>query len=197
MEALLHLALVAASKSHTPQLMPLPTNLSSTVGCLALTADFAISVPAADEGTAGQLLGRAGKRYGSIVKSDEASPSAYCSCGAAATPLPSLEVSVPSAALKASPVPALGDDETYELRVSSTASALSANTVWGALRGLETFSQLVDGGSGTLPHDAIEIDDAPAFAHRSILIDLGRRLYPLPFVRGIVDALSYAKPNGE
>jgi len=88
-------------------------------------------------------------------------------------------------------------NESYALSIRGTTAALRAPSPFGALRGLETFAQLVDGGSGTLPHDAIEIDDAPAFAHRSILIDLGRRLYPLPFVRGIIDAMSYTKLNGE
>ena len=41
--------------------------------------------------------------------------------------------------------PHLGVNESYTLSVSSTGdAAISAQTVWGALRGIETFSQLVE-----------------------------------------------------
>jgi hexosaminidase len=40
-------------------------------------------------------------------------------------------------------LPAFGDDENYSLTVSAEESLLSAATIWGVLRGLETFSQLI------------------------------------------------------
>ena len=46
-------------------------------------------------------------------------------------------------------MPALEDDESYGLSVDAGAATLHAASVWGALRGLETFSQLLvtsDGG---------------------------------------------------
>jgi len=48
---------------------------------------------------------------------------------------------------------------------------------------------------GALPHDTITIVDAPEFAHRSLMIDAGRRLYPLPLVRSIIDAMAMTKLN--
>jgi hexosaminidase len=89
-------------------------------------------------------------------------------------------------------------DESYALSVHRAAAVLRAPTPFGALRGLESFYQLVAvavNGQLQLPRDAIEIADAPTFAHRSVLIDVGRRLYPLSFVRSIIDAMSYAKLN--
>jgi hypothetical protein len=37
----------------------------------------------------------------------------------------------------------LGVDESYSLRLGESGGTLSSNTEWGALRGLETFAQLV------------------------------------------------------
>ena len=39
--------------------------------------------------------------------------------------------------------PQIDTDESYSLELSSTSSKLSANTIYGVMRGLETFSQLV------------------------------------------------------
>jgi len=41
----------------------------------------------------------------------------------------------------------------------------------------------------------ILIQDKPVYRHRSLLLGLGRRLYPISFVRSILDAISYAKLN--
>ena len=67
--------------------------------------------------------------------------------------------------------PQLTTDESYTLTVASSgAVAIDAPTVWGALHGLETFSQLVifdfDTQQHTLPHAPWHIEDAPRFAHR-------------------------------
>lgn len=86
----------------------------------------------------------------------------------------------------------------YDSRCSD-AESFRAATPFGGLRALETFYQLVTNGATAqslqLPHDTISIADAPSYGHRSLMLDTGRRLYPLPFVRSIVDAMSYAKLN--
>ena len=96
-------------------------------------------------------------------------------------------------------------NESYVLAVSNWTATLRAPTPIGGLRGLETFYQLLplssvsasssDAAAGALPHDTITIVDAPEFAHRSLMIDTGRRLYPLPLVRSIIDAMAMAKLN--
>jgi hypothetical protein len=106
-------------------------------------------------------------------------------------------------------------NESYALAVEDGAASLRAPTAFGALRGLETFYQLLgahrvsDGHAAAaeppqkalprkllaLPHTTIAIQDTPAYQWRSIMIDTGRRLFPLPFVKSIIDAMAIVKLN--
>ena len=94
--------------------------------------------------------------------------------------------------------PQLGTDESYTLSISTTAE-LHAKTVYGALRGLETFSQLVQFDFETETYQIascpISISDAPRFPHRGLMIDTARHFEPLSAIRGIIDSLPFAKIN--
>lgn len=95
----------------------------------------------------------------------------------------------------------LGVDESYSLSIGSgaTSGTLTAQTIYGAMRGLETFSQLVDWSDNTTSY-AINclpttITDTPRFAWRGLLMDTARHyLHPSTIYRTI-DALSYSKFN--
>jgi hexosaminidase len=71
--------------------------------------------------------------------------------------------------------------------------------VYGALRGLETFSQLVEFDFETMAYGVAygpwAIIDEPRFPHRGLMIDTARHFLPLSTVRGVVDSLPYAKLN--
>ena len=72
--------------------------------------------------------------------------------------------------------PQVETDESYELEVPATGPAtLHAKTVYGALRGLETFSQLInfdfDTGTYTVADAPWSITDTPRFPHRGLMID--------------------------
>nr|XP_037285327.1 beta-hexosaminidase subunit alpha-like isoform X2 [Rhipicephalus microplus] len=88
-------------------------------------------------------------------------------------------------------------DESYVLSISSSEeSFISARTVWGALRGLETFSQLVyspDGESWVVNETVIY--DEPRFPHRGLLIDSSRHFLPMESIIDTLDAMSYNKMN--
>ncbi|RLN40695.1 beta-hexosaminidase 2-like [Panicum miliaceum] len=105
----------------------------------------------------------------------------------------------------ADPVVPLGPgvDESYTLSVPpNTGSAdISSATTWGAIRGLETFSQLSwagggpdSGGQPIVPCD-IEISDHPLFTHRGILLDTARNYYPVGDILRTIRAMAFNKLN--
>lgn len=93
-----------------------------------------------------------------------------------------------------------GVDESYTLLVDEKGIAtLSAATVWGALHGIETLSQLVRFSAfpekyfmAQLP---LEIKDHPRFPHRGVLVDTGRHFENVATLKGIINALAHAKMN--
>jgi hexosaminidase len=89
----------------------------------------------------------------------------------------------------------LGVDESYALSVSNTRVELSAQTDIGALRGLETFLQLlsVDETGSYVP--GVEIVDKPRFPWRGLLIDAGRHFMPVEVLTRNLDAMAAVKLN--
>ncbi|KAG7276262.1 hypothetical protein CRUP_018644 [Coryphaenoides rupestris] len=89
-----------------------------------------------------------------------------------------------------------GTSERYELNVSAGQAVLHAETVWGALRGLETFSQLVyQDDHGTYFVNKTEMEDFPRFQFRGILLDTSRHFLPLKAILNTLDAMAYSKFN--
>jgi hexosaminidase len=92
----------------------------------------------------------------------------------------------------------LNVDESYTLHINLDGSALlSAATVYGAYRGLETFSQLIrfdfDLQAYRLDFAPLTITDSPKFAWRGLLIDTSRHFEPVGSIFRIIEAMSYAK----
>lgn len=97
------------------------------------------------------------------------------------------------------PRPALGMSENYKLQISSGKAMLSSDSLWGALRGLETFSQIVYEtmyeSHGLWLVNETMIEDAPRFQHRGFLIDSSRHFLEKNVILQFVSALSMAKYN--
>jgi hypothetical protein len=97
--------------------------------------------------------------------------------------------------------PQLTTDESYTLTVSGTggAIAIKAQTIYGALHGLETLSQLVvydfDQQQHTLPLAPWSITDAPRFAHRGLMIDTSRHFETLSTIKRLITSLTFSKVN--
>lgn len=91
-------------------------------------------------------------------------------------------------------VPGLGEDESYTIDADLQV-VLKANTVVGALRGLETFLQLVSGDRYGFYVPAVSIQDRPRFPWRGLLIDVGRHFEPVEVIKRELDAMAAVKLN--
>ena len=93
-----------------------------------------------------------------------------------------------------------GTNESYALHVG-LGDAISepnvrAETVYGMLHALESFSQLVDTAAGFIITNApITIADYPRFPYRGLLIDTGRHFLPVEKIRQAIDGLHANKLN--
>lgn len=93
--------------------------------------------------------------------------------------------------------PQLGMNENYTLSVETNGTALlTAESVWGALRGLETFSQLVYSPSAdSYRIRSVGVVDWPRFPHRGLLLDTSRHFLPLQTILETLELMSENKLN--
>ncbi|XP_078335078.1 beta-hexosaminidase subunit beta-like isoform X2 [Crassostrea virginica] len=70
--------------------------------------------------------------------------------------------------------PSLESNESYQLSSTADGIELLAEDVWGALRGLETLSQIIFCSQNTILIRKTKIEDFPRFRHRGIMVDTAR-----------------------
>ncbi len=92
-------------------------------------------------------------------------------------------------------VPDLGEDESYTIDISQARATLTANTVVGALRGMETLLQLQANDSAGAFLQAARISDAPRFPWRGVLIDVARHFHPVDVIKRTIDGMAVVKLN--
>lgn len=96
-----------------------------------------------------------------------------------------------------------GVDESYRLSVPATGNPIyaqiQAQTVYGALHGLQTFSQLCNINLATRTIELYmapwSILDQPRFPFRGLLIDTSRHYLPVPTIKSVIDSMTYSKLN--
>ncbi|VXD07262.1 Beta-N-acetylhexosaminidase [Enterobacterales bacterium 8AC] len=93
------------------------------------------------------------------------------------------------------PQPMPDSDESYQLQVTPQGATLTANTRFGALRGMETLLQLVqtDGENTFIP--LVNITDVPRFPWRGVLLDSARHFLPVADILRQIDGMAAAKLN--
>lgn len=93
-------------------------------------------------------------------------------------------------------------DESYTLDVTlqNPVASLTASTVLGLLRGLQTFTQLVYTTSDSqciryIKEAPLKVQDKPAYPVRGLLLDTARNYYPVKDIKRTLNAMSWAKMN--
>ncbi|KAL4683738.1 hypothetical protein H8959_021432 [Pygathrix nigripes] len=184
------------SAARGPALWPLPLSVKMTPNLLHLAPEnFYIShSPNSTAGPSCTLLEEAFRRYHGYIfgfyKWDHEPAESQ-----ATAQLQQLLVSI-TLQSECDAFPNISSDESYTLLVKEPVAVLKANRVWGALRGLETFSQLVYQDScGTFTINESTIIDSPRFLHRGILIDTSRHYLPVKIILKTLDAMAFNKFN--
>lgn len=85
-----------------------------------------------------------------------------------------------------------GITEAYELSVSPTQITIKASSQHGVFNAMQTLQQLARNGQTI---DAVEIKDAPAFAWRGYMIDVGRNYLSMDLLKQQIDIMAKYKLN--
>ena len=89
----------------------------------------------------------------------------------------------------------LGDDESYRLSITPDHVRIIATEPLGAMRGLETFLQLVTIGPSGFSAPTVEIDDHPRFGWRGLSLDVSRHFIGVDGIKRTIDGLAAVKMN--
>ncbi|HEY7877430.1 MAG TPA: beta-N-acetylhexosaminidase [Gemmatimonadaceae bacterium] len=167
-------------------LMPMPASVRVDAGRLLLSPFFRVAVPRYRDARLLRAVDRAlshlAGRTGLVLSHDIARDSL----------LGTLVVDVRAAGQT---VQSVDENESYTLDVTGGRVVLRAPTVVGALRGLETFQQLVSGDSDAFGVPFVHIADQPRFRWRGLLIDVSRHFEPVEVIERNLDAMAAVKLN--
>jgi hexosaminidase len=174
------------AQSFVNTLMPEPAKLTAEQGSFAITPSFIVAVThyrdARLDGAIGRMLHRLEYATGTPIAKD-----IHKDAGGA-----SLVIDVQG---PGEPIQSVDEDESYSLDVTSNGATLKANTVVGALRGMETLLQLVQVQQGKFVLPAVSIQDSPRFQWRGLLIDCGRHFEPVDVIKRTLDGMAAVKLN--
>ena len=179
--------LIGKPANDTRNLMPVPESVEWTDGTFEITKNFTMGITGdPDEriySYATRVLRRLSGRTGLFFPQDVSTPET-------GTDTVSMVIRV-----KQPGEVKLGTDESYTLRVTPDSILLYAATDIGALRGMETFLQLLETDGKQYFFPAVRITDAPRFPWRGLLIDACRHWMPVSMVKRNLDGMAAAKMN--
>lgn len=162
-------------------LMPMPARMSLDQGRLTIDGSFGVRI----SGHTDRRLREAVARFVARLSRQTGIPMA-----GGARPILTIDCRAGSPE-----VPLLGEDESYQLEIAPSGARLYAPTVTGALRGLETFSQLIAPDADSFSVPALHIEDHPRFPWRGLSLDVSRHWMPLPVIQRNIDAMAAVKMN--
>jgi len=163
--------------------MPMPASVQRGSGQLPIAQSFSVSVT----GTHDPSLDAEVQRFQAVLSRQTGIPFRPKSGDA-----PTLTV---HAEHGREAIQKLGEDESYELAVSDSGAKLTAATTLGAIRGLQTFLQLVQITPTGFAAPAVTIKDQPRFPWRGTLIDVSRHFIPVDVLKRNLDGMAAVKLN--
>jgi hexosaminidase len=167
-------------------LMPVPASVHFNPGRLPITKSFNVGVRGQRDERLQSAIDRMLRRLeGRTVMEFERAPASDANTAALV-----IETQGPGET-----VPSVDEDESYSLEVTDSQALLHAPTVVGALRGLETFLQLLESDREGYFIPAVQIQDKPRFRWRGLLIDIGRHYEPMEVLKRNLDAMAAVKLN--
>jgi hexosaminidase len=177
----------AYSQSWQPlNLMPQPASVNLSTGALRIDANFTIAMTGHTE----PRLNRAATRF--LAQLQRQTALLFAQQVSRDSAKATLVVQTDRASKD---VQELGEDESYTLEVSTSGAKLTAANPLGALRGLQTFLQLVGVTPDGFSAPAVSIHDQPRFAWRGLLIDVGRHFIPADILKRNLDGMEAVKMN--
>ncbi len=193
MKLALAFCVCAGLSAQTLPLMPWPASVRATPGSVDINAGFTVSLSGAGatdpriKAAAQRTLARLARQTGLPISTRIDRPLAN---------RVTLQVVVERRDHKEPQ--RLGDDESYSLQVSGDHVLLSADEPLGALRGLETFLQLVRQNPSAPPGFSVpyvDIRDQPRFPWRGLSLDVSRHFIPVDEIERTIDGLAAIKLN--
>jgi hexosaminidase len=179
-------AAAQANPVFTNTLLPEPAKLTSSEGRLPWSSSFSVSTPhfhderldAAIQRTLQALEDKTGTPLSKEVRTDATAATLVIDVQGAGQAIQSLD-----------------EDESYSLNITTTGARIQATTVVGAMRGLETFQQLLQTEPTGYFLPAVQIEDTPRFRWRGLMIDCGRHFEPVEVIKHTLDGMAAVKLN--
>ena len=167
-------------------LLPEPARLTVNQGGLQWNSSFSASTPhfhnarldAAIQRTLRELEGKTGTPLSKEVRTEATGATLVIDVQGAGETIQSLD-----------------ENESYSLTVTSSGVTLEAATVVGAMRGLQTFPQLLQIEPTGYFFPAVQIEDTPRFRWRGLMIDCGRHFEPVEVIKRTLDGMAAVKLN--
>src|SRR5215467_7480869 len=183
--ALLFASVLAIAQTQSQlNLMPMPSSVQLGSGQLLIDRSFSIAI----SGHRDALLDRGVQRF--IAQLSRQTAMLFESGGDKKNPTLSIRVE-----RGCDSVEKLGEDESYQLRITTSGATLSAANPLGVLHGLETLLQLVETGREGFYVAAVVINDQPRVRWRGLLIDVGRHYIPVEVLKRNIDGMAAVKMN--
>ena len=170
-----------------PQLMPAPKSLEYGNGSFYLNKDFTVNVTGNPDqrmfNATSRFLRRLSDKTGLFLSQGFVT-------GLNQSPDAALQINIERPGKVA-----LHEDESYQISITEEGIRVTAATDLGGMHALETLIQFVYSDSERYFYHAAEINDAPRFPWRGLLMDVSRHFMPVDVVKRNLDGMAAVKLN--